>query len=59
MQAIYELHDEACVIKKALALLKTLTDLTNRGELVYKANEQETKVVIYPTSQKSMLKVIK
>lgn len=59
MQALYGLQDEASVFKKAIVLLKTLTELTSHGDLVYKSNDRESKVVILPISQKSMLKVIK
>lgn len=59
MQSLYGLNDEASVFKKALVLLKTLTELTSHGDLVYKANDKESKVVILPVSKQSMLKVIK
>ena len=59
MQSLYCLSNEADVIKKALSLLKTVSDLTEDGELVYKVGKKESKIVVHPNSQsKVALKIV-
>jgi Zn-dependent peptidase ImmA (M78 family) len=49
---------EAEVIKKSLSLLSVISELTKTGEVIYKAGNIESKIIIQPTAQRANLKVV-